>query len=144
MISRLFRFFTRPRKVVLYPIGNHHQLEEILSRVNHEYFEGKLNLKIRWFNRRFKTSPRQVVLGSYHHRSQLIRISSYLDQPHVPDYFVAYIVYHEALHHVLPPVRGKRGKRSIHHSEFKTYEKKFKQYALAKEFSKEIKKNLFG
>ena len=114
-----------------------------MHRVNTDYFEGKLNLKITWFNRRRSLVPRKIVLGSYHFKHQLIRINSYLDQAHIPDYFVAYIVYHEALHHVLPPVRGKKGKRSIHHSAFKTYEKKFKQYELVQAFRKQIKKDIF-
>lgn len=128
----------------MYPRGEHHHLEDILSRVNTEYFEGKLNLKISWFTRRRSHAPRRIVLGSYHFKSELIRINRYLDAAHIPDYFVAYIVYHEALHHVFPPVRGKRGKRSIHHPQFKEYEKKFKHYDLAQEFRKEIRKNLFG
>ena len=145
MILNFFkRKFKRKSKIILYPQGEHHHLEDILCRVNNEYFEGKLDLKITWFNRRKSTAPRRIVLGSYHYRSQLIRMNRYLDQPHIPDYFVSYIVYHEALHHVLPPVKGKRGKRSIHHPAFKTHEKKFKHYALAQEFRAKIRKNLFG
>ncbi len=144
-LDKLLGIFFRPRtRVTLYPRGEHHHLEDILSRVNREYFEGKLNLKITWFNRRRSTAPRRIVLGSYHYHTQTIRINSYLDQAHIPDYFVSYIVYHEALHHVLPPVHGKRGKRSIHHPTFKAHEKKFNQYALAQEFRLKIRKNLFG
>lgn len=145
-LFRLFRFF-KPRKrkqrIFLYPQGNHHHLEDIFNRINAEYFEGKLELKITWFKSRFSTQPRRIILGSYHFRSQLIRINNYLDQPHIPLYFIEYIVYHEALHHVLPPIQGRRGKRSIHHSEFKNKEKEFKDYLLAKEFSKQIKNHLF-
>ncbi len=140
---RFFKPRKRRQRVFLNPQGEHHHLEAILKEINADYFEGKLNLKITWFNRRFSSAPRRVILGSYHFRTELIRINRYLDQPHIPGYFVAYIVYHEALHHVLPPVRGKRGKRSIHHPEFKALEKKFKHYKLAQDYRKVIKKNLF-
>lgn len=136
--------FGLKRAPLLYPQGRYHHLEDILRRVNTEYFEGRLDLKITWFTPRRSAAPRKIVLGSYHSRLQTIRISSHLDGEHIPDYFVAYIVYHEALHYVLPPIKGKRGKRSIHHLQFKTEEKKFKQYDLAKAFSSEIRKKLFG
>lgn len=138
-----FKFFKRKRRILLSPRGEYHHLEEILSRVNTDYFEGKLNLKITWFTRKRSSAPRRIILGSYHFRTELIRINSYLDQAHIPDYFVAYIVYHEALHHVHPPVRGKRG-RSIHHAKFKESEKRFKEYDQAMEFQKIIKKDVFS
>lgn len=139
-----FFFFKKVRNTVLYHQGDHHHLDAIWSQVNTDYFEGKLELKITWFNRRHSRVPRKIVLGSYHDQRKLIRINRYLDQEHIPDYFVSYIVYHEALHHVYRPVRGKRGKRSIHHEEFKTHEKKFKHYDDAQKFRLTIRKNLFG
>jgi hypothetical protein len=57
-----------------------------------------------------------------------------LDHPEVPEYCVAFILYHEMLHHVLPPLKGKRGRRQIHHRAFTTKEKEFRDYALAQEF----------
>jgi hypothetical protein len=146
MFSFFRSFKTKKRQqrtVYLAHEGHHHHLGDIWSRVNAEYFEGKLDLKITWFRRRFRLAPRRVVLGSYHFRSKMIRINNYLDQAHIPSYFVEYIVYHEALHHVLPPQRGKRGKRAIHHAQFKAHEKKFKLYEEVRKFQKEIKRELF-
>jgi hypothetical protein len=144
LISKEVFFKRRKKKIHLYVRGEHHHLEYIWNRINTDYFEGKLHLTITWFNRKRSSAPRRIVLGSYHHSTQLIRINRYLDQAHIPDYFVSYIVYHEALHHLLPPVKGKRGQRSIHHIEFKVHEKKFKEYDLAQEFKGKIRKNLFG
>ena len=138
-----FKRKKRQRTIYLTEEGQHHHLGEIWDRVNAEYFEGRLQLKITWFHRRFKEAPRRIILGSYHFKPQLIRINNYLDQAHIPSYFVEYIVYHEALHHVLPPRPGKWGKRAIHHAEFKALEKKFKHYDQAKAYSKEIKSALF-
>jgi hypothetical protein len=141
LLKRLRR---KKPKTILYPRGEHHHLEDILHRINAEYFEGKLSLKITWFSRRASSAPRRIVLGTYHFHAQTIRINRYLDQAHIPDYFVSYIVYHEALHHLLPPIQGKRGKRSIHHLEFKAHEKRFKHYALAQAFRLQVRKDLFA
>ena len=141
-----FKFFKaapRPRKIYLRPQGEHYHLEEIFKRVNADYFEGKLDLKITWFQRRRELPQRRIVLGSYHFRTGLIKVNNYLDQAHIPEYFVTYIVYHETLHHLFRPIKGKRGKRSIHHALFKEHEKRFKEYDRAMAFRKEIRKDLF-
>jgi hypothetical protein len=143
-IFKFFKASRKERKIFLVTQGDHHHLEKILNRINTEYFEGKLDLKITWFNRRKSQPLRRIVLGSYYYKLRLIKINRYLDQSHIPDYFVAYIVYHEMLHHVFPPIQGKRGKRSIHHFQFKQQEKKFKEYVQALEFRKTMRKDLFS
>ena len=142
-IFSAFRKLKKERQITIATQGNHHHLEEILNRLNTEYFEGKLILKITWFNGRRTAVRRKIVLGSYHYRLGLIKINRYLDQSHIPDYFVAYIVYHEILHHVFPPIKGRRGKRSIHHPAFKQQEKQFKDYLQVMEFRKKIRQDLF-
>ncbi len=146
-LSFLFKIFFKPRQkqtILLYPKGEHHHLTHIFQEINMEYFGGKLDLHITWFNRRASDAPTRIVLGSYHGKRRLIRINSYLDQAHIPGYFVSYIVYHEILHHLYPPLKGKRGKRRIHHPIFKENEKKFKYYEAAQEFRLIIRKSLFG
>jgi predicted metal-dependent hydrolase len=70
---------------------------------------------------------RSIKLGSYCARDRLIRVHPRLDDPSVPRFFVEYVVYHEMLHHVLPPdVRG--GRRQLHDARFKRMERAFPRY----------------
>lgn len=122
--------------------GEHYHLKEIYDQLNEKYFDNKLDLPITWFGNKFIIPRRVVRLGSYHQHTQMIKIHRLLDQAHVPHHMVAFIVYHEMLHHVLPPIVG-RGKRKIHHKAFNEREKQFEEYALAKEFSANLRKTLF-
>jgi hypothetical protein len=54
----------------------------------------------------------------------------------VPEFFVEYIVYHELLHALFPPVAAQGGRRDVHTAEFKRFEKKFPRYREAIEFEK--------
>lgn len=132
------------RTLRLNPLGKQYNLKEIYDEINARYFEDKLALGITWVGNGRSKPRRRVMFGSYNQRTQLIKIHRRLDEPHVPKHFVSYVVYHEMLHHVLPPIKGKRGKRSIHHSEFLDREKMFHEYALAKEYSKSVKTSWFG
>jgi hypothetical protein len=48
----------------------------------------------------------------------------------VPQSFVEFIVYHELLHHVIPPARVK-GRYQIHSAAFRQREREFPAYAEA-------------
>jgi hypothetical protein len=69
-------------------------------------------------------------LGVYLPGVQLIRIHPALDQAFVPRFFVEFIVYHELLHHVIPPVRV-NGRYQIHSPRFHQRERDFPAYAQA-------------
>jgi hypothetical protein len=144
-MRRFFRLFRakKPRTVILRRQGECHDLKAIYDRINVAYFEGKLELGITWVGNPQSRPRTRIVLGSYHLHQQVIRINRILDQSHIPDYFVAYIVYHEMLHHVYPPRKVKR-RREIHHHEFKEKERQFQEYGLAKEFRKNFKNEIFG
>ena len=133
----------KPRAVVLHQHGQHHNLVEIYHRLNQTYFDAQLSLHITWFNPKKTRYSRRIVLGSYHHDKNLVKINRMLDQADIPDYFISFIVYHEMLHHVAPPILQRFRKRQIHHPEFKHLEKKFHDYALVKEFQKKSKKRWF-
>ncbi|MBS0615989.1 MAG: hypothetical protein JSR58_05505 [Verrucomicrobia bacterium] len=133
----------KPRRIILRQEGKHHNLRDIYARINEEYFEGRLDLDITWYgNPSFKPKSR-IVLGSYNSRLELIKIHRHLDQAHIPHHYVSFIVYHEMLHHVSPPIQ-KRGRRKVHHGDFKQKEKVFADYHLAKEFDVQLKEQLFG
>lgn len=132
----------RVRREVLTTQGEHHDLAEIYSSVNTKYFDGKIDLPIGWSGNKESRPKTRIVLGTYHLIKKTIRVHRLLDQPHVPRSFVSYIVYHEMLHHVLPPVQVKRRRRKIHHSEFVQREKMFEEYEEASAFMKGLRTNL--
>jgi len=75
----------------------------------------------------------------------LIRIHPVLDRAWVPRYFVAYVVYHEMLHHMIPSARGNArqassniasakgqiARRVLHPPEFLERERQFRGYDRA-------------
>jgi hypothetical protein len=133
----------QPRTIVLRTQGTHYDLKEIYDRVNDHYFEGKLPLHITWFSPKKGKYQRRIVLGSFHRDKNLIRINRVLDEADIPAYYISFIVYHEILHHVAPPIIQRFRKRQIHHSEFKRLEKQFEQYEQVKEFRKRSKTRWF-
>ena len=66
-----------------------------------------------------------------------------LDNPTFPDYVVAYVVYHEMVHHVIPSYYDANGNHHIHSKEFKQKEAKFRHYALAQGWIKKNVANFF-
>lgn len=143
-MKRLLRLFLRPkprRRVVLRPEGAVYNLTEIFADLNERYFEGSLNLGITWFGNGRMPKTR-VRWGSYHMGRQEIRVNRLLDGERIPKHVVEFIVYHEMLHHVLPPKMGKNGRREIHHREFKAREKVFEHFAQANNDLKWLAKDL--
>jgi hypothetical protein len=148
MLKTLIRIFKtprvkKPRRVILRKKGQYYNLDEIYTKINQTYFEGKLNLHITWFNPKKSRYQRRIVLGCYHRDKKLVKINRVLDQPDIPEYYISFVVYHEMLHHVAPPIEQRFRKRQIHHQEFKDLEKKFQEYVLVKEFRKQSKMRWF-
>jgi len=127
-------FFKKSPRIILYQEGIHYNLKEMYDSINEEYFQAKLGLQITWFGRGEQVPKTRMVFGSYHHKPKLIKINRLLDRKEVPGYFIRYIIYHEMLHYVHPPIRQKNGKKSIHHKIFKEKEQEFKEHDLAKKF----------
>lgn len=138
VIQKLFRPQRKKRNVILRTQGEIYDLQAMYDTLNVEYFDSKLNLNITWFGKGMIPKTR-ILFGSYDHRFQLIKINRYLDREVVPQHFVRYIIYHEMLHDILPPIRGRNGRRNIHHPEFKRREKTFEEYALARNFLNKLK-----
>lgn len=113
--------------------GLAHDLDAILHDVNTRYFSGTVSdVLITWGR---NTKPRankrvSIKLGSYSAVERLIRIHPVLDQRWVPRYFVAYIVYHELLHHLVPEVRV-AGRSLLHPPEFLRREREFQKFSRA-------------
>lgn len=119
--------------------GQHHDLLSIFSGLNNKYFGATVDALVTWGrvgrrsvdeNGKLLVAPRTVKLGSYSAVERLIRIHPVLDRPWVPRYFVSYVLYHEMLHHVIPPVMdGKR--RLLHPAHFLEREQLFRDYERA-------------
>lgn len=123
--------------------GKIYNLDDMLQNLNRKYFSDKLSLKITWFGKRHQCNRSQVTFGLYHEPMKLIKINRLLDSPKFPEYLVAYVIYHEMLHHVCPSYYDKEGKHRIHTKEFKKMEQKFLEYKQAQEWIKKNKESLF-
>lgn len=120
------------RRLLLRTGGEHHDLAEIFDQVVAAYFaEGANDAKITWGKRPPRRRRRRSIrLGTYTHDQKLIRIHPALDQAHVPRFFVAFVVFHELLHHVVPA--REQGTRLDHHPpEFKQRERMHPDYRRA-------------
>lgn len=119
----------RARRVEHRPAGKHHDLAPLFDHLNRRYFENSLPLpRLAWSRRAWRTQ-----LGCFDPALNQIILNRQLDQPRVPEYVVAYVLYHEMLH-VKHPVRFERCRRTSHSSQFRTEEKKFQDYSLATHF----------
>jgi hypothetical protein len=144
--SRLAR---RKRNAPLVSKGKHHDLLRLFEEINERYFDGAVNAVITWgkastrpsrvsrlSRRARKLKPRKTIkLGSYSAVDRMVRVHPALDQKWVPRYFVAYIVYHEMLHHVIPASRG-LGRVNFHPPEFRERERDFRHYERSMEWEK--------
>ncbi len=124
---------SRPARGQLRSAGQVHDLDALAHEVNLRYFSGAVSdVLITWGR---NTKPREskrtsIKLGSYSAVERLIRIHPVLDQRWVPRYFVAYIVYHELLHHLVPEVRI-AGRSLLHPPEFQRREREFLKLSRA-------------
>jgi hypothetical protein len=127
-----FRLARRKRNAPLVSKGKHHDLLALYGKINERYFDGAVNALITWGKGPTrKTAERKTIkLGSYAAFDRLIRVHPALDRKWVPRYFVAYVVYHEMLHHVIPGSRG-LGRVNLHPPEFKAREKEFRHFERA-------------
>jgi len=71
-----------------------------------------------------------VKTGVYLEEGRLIRIHPSLDRPEVPEFYVAFIVFHEMLHQSVP-AREANGRRIVHGAEFRRRERQHPDFARA-------------
>ncbi len=115
--------------------GEVYDLDEIFQEVKSAYFPA-LDLSIGWS--RPKTQRfRFITFGVYDSHRRQIRINRLLDDPHVPRYFLEFIVYHEALHAVCPASIDQAGRCRVHTKVFRAKEKEFPHFQAAKEWEKQ-------
>ncbi len=133
------------RSAPLLARGKHHDLLTIFDDLNDRYFGGQVQAVITWGQRAGRRGARDGVrprrttikLGSYDAIDRLIRVNPSLDRTWVPRYFVAFVVYHEMLHHVIPARNARDGegalldRRILHPPEFRERERRFRNYERA-------------
>lgn len=119
----------RARRVAHAPTGAHHDLAPLFDRLNEDYFGLALpRPSLSWSGRVWRSQ-----LGCFDPALNQIVISQQLDHPRVPEYVVAYVLYHEMLHQ-RHPMRFAGCRRESHSAEFRTEEKQFAHYRRAMKF----------
>lgn len=107
----------------LNPKGKQWNLELILAEVNHMYFAGQIHSLIGWGKGRDSWHGKRI--DTQGQVQDLILISPGYDHKNCPRYAIHGVVYHECLHIVCPPKKGRGSKRIVHSREFKELEKQF-------------------
>jgi len=124
------------------PQGDAHNLEGIFHRLNGQYFADRLPATaVGW-----STAPWRRQLGVFDPGMRHIVINRRLDRPRIPEYVVAYVVYHEMLHlERAAPLRLRtpagalahrdfRCRLGLHTPEFRRAERQFQEFAQARRF----------
>ena len=107
-----------------------HDLDALFAEVNRKYFGGMIDASICWAAEGRAGARATLKLGSYSAQERLVRIHPRLDRPWVPRYFVAFVVFHEMLHHVIPAVRV-AGRRVLHPPHFRAREREYRHFERA-------------
>jgi hypothetical protein len=109
------------------PQGRHFDLEKMFEELNAAYFEGKLHRPhIGWSHRGWRRQ-----FGCYDPGPNHILLNRRLDRPGVPQYAVAYVLFHEMLH-VKHPTRRSGCSLVSHSREFRAEEKRFPEFERAR------------
>lgn len=124
--------------------GRYYNLQALFDEVNQEYFAGSVKLWLTWFEAPVKKNPSTLVYGKYFEPLKLIKINKLLDDEKVPKFFLTFVIYHEILHHVIPPYLNQEGVQCIHSKEFKAKEMEFKALGQAKEWELHFRRNYFS
>ena len=111
------------------PAGIYHDLSPMFDRLNRRYFRSALPCpRLGWSQRSWRTQ-----LGCFDPALDQIVINRQLDRQVVPEYVVAYVLYHEMLH-LKHPMKFARCRRESHSPQFRKEERKFADYQRAMKF----------
>ena len=119
----------RARRVEHRPAGVHHDLAPLFGALNARYFEGSLvRPRLGWSARAWRTQ-----LGCFDPALTQIVLNRQLDSDAIPEYVVAYVLYHEMLH-LKHPMKFARCRRESHSPKFRREERIFADYDRAMRF----------
>ena len=130
-----------PRQISIKTQGSYFNLLNAFNRLNHSYFQDKVDCRITWGYRRPSSGQKSVRLGSYSHKSSMIRINPLLDRSFVPGYVIDNIIHHEMLHNFTGFI-DINGRNLSHHKTFREMEKKFIHGEKARSWIKNKMKRL--
>lgn len=102
------------------PGGRVWDLDALYAELDAAFFEGRVERPALAWSRR----PARRRLGRYVAALDQVEISSALDDPAVPREVVAWVLYHEVLHKIVPG-RWEGGRLVVHSSEFRVQERLF-------------------
>ncbi len=119
-----------------------HNLAVYAGQLNDTYLGGRSKALVVWGRRNPPRSKRSVRFACYDPERNMIIVNRKLDNPHIPPYFVEYILFHEMLHEVLGIGSRADGRRDIHGSLFKLMESTFPDFDKARRFERELCKSL--
>ena len=125
-----------PPDIRCVPTGRFHDLRALFDRLNAAYFHGACAARITWGNAGSRRYRRSIQLGCYVRSEQLIRVHPCLDQAFVPEFYVAWIVFHEMLHEAYG-VERHGSRRSVHPPEFVAIEQTYPDYARCKQWEEQ-------
>lgn len=122
-------------------------LNELMEKINTQYFGFEELPKIRWSQGRIQKRYRRLTLGSYDPVKNEIRLHPLFREGYLPDFVRDYVLYHEMLHFEnrrdlmrrIP--RYKR--RRIHTPDFHRREKEFPRADEARKLIREKMKSGF-
>jgi len=116
----------------LRPRGIAHDLREIADDLNASCFGGEADVHVTWgrWSHRTRRRRRSIRLGLYVPEDRLVRVHPVLDQSWVPAYVVRFVVFHEMLHHVVPPPK-RNGRHAYHCERFRARERAHPDYHSA-------------
>lgn len=119
----------RVRRVPTLAQGRHHDLAALFERLNQQYFDGELHRPhIAWSTRSWRRQ-----FGCYDPGPNQIVLNRRMDRPGIPQFVVEYVLYHEMLH-VKHPTRRSGCSLLSHSPEFRSEEKRFAQFTIARKF----------
>jgi len=108
--------------------GKVHDLREIAGEVNTRFFNGTVKCRIGWGAQRprsrRRSRTRSIRYGSWSPATRTVRVHPLLDDLRVPRAFIAYILFHEMLHAVVPP-EDAPGRRLDHGKVFRQMESRY-------------------
>lgn len=113
--------------MIVQPIGEVHDLQTSMDRLNALHFKSSSQAAITWSKAAKNQKRTSIRMGSYCDEQRLIRIHPALDQAFVPLYFVESVIFHELLHES-HGVKEKDGRRCIHSEAFLEDERRFPEF----------------
>lgn len=117
----------RARKQGQGPRGRVYDLAMLTGRITATFLGGRLKpVQVTWSSRTSYT-----VLGHHDGDLDTIVISQALDDEDVPESVVAYVLYHELLHHIMGIDEGPGHSRRLHPPAFRRREQRFPLWAEA-------------